>query len=53
MDSRVGLMMGEVLRGRACWYLVALSVLIALFGIGDVIGGIRVIALASRLASPA
>jgi hypothetical protein len=34
--------MGEALSGRAWWYLVALSVLIALFGIGDVIGGISV-----------
>lgn len=30
------------LRRRAWWYLVALSVLIASFGVGDVIGGVSV-----------
>lgn len=30
------------LRRRAWWYLVALSVLIALFGVGDLIGGVTV-----------
>ena len=30
------------LRRRAWWYLVGLSVLIALFGAGDVIGGVSV-----------
>jgi hypothetical protein len=29
-------------RRRAWWYLVAVSVLIALFGVGDIIGGITV-----------
>ncbi len=32
----------DVLRRRAWWYLVAFSVLIGLFGVGDVIGGISV-----------
>lgn len=32
----------ESLRRRAWWYLVAFSVLIGLFGVGDVIGGISV-----------
>ena len=32
----------NVLRRRAWWYLVAFSVLIGLFGVGDVIGGISV-----------
>jgi hypothetical protein len=32
----------DILRRRAWWYLVAFSVLIGLFGVGDVIGGISV-----------
>ena len=32
----------DVLRRRVWWYLVALSLVIALFGIGDVVGGINV-----------
>ena len=32
----------EALRRRAWWYLLALSVLIALFGVGDVLGGVTV-----------
>jgi hypothetical protein len=32
----------DVLRRRAWWYLIAVSVLIGLFGVGDVIGGISV-----------
>lgn len=34
--------MMATLRRRAWWYLVAVSVLIGLFGVGDVIGGISV-----------
>jgi hypothetical protein len=32
----------DVMRRRAWWYLVAFSVLIGLFGVGDVMGGITV-----------
>jgi hypothetical protein len=32
----------DILRRRVWWYLVAFSVLISLFGVGDVIGGISV-----------